>query len=154
MRDPSDLIHTRIAILAGKDAHILLSETNNPTLSDNVIEIVLGAGTNTYCEIRRKMGFSSIKSRRVLDVLNYTEPMSFVIRVTNSGYIEAKYEGEYEPLISGEYGAYALKLHFLSFCCWGRSYCKFFFDCPNPLCEYKCRVYPLFYLFLGCRFCY
>lgn len=135
LRNESDLLHTRLAILAGKDAHILLSETNNPTISDNVVEIVLGAGSNTYCEIRRRMGFASIKSRRVLDILSYVDPMAFVIRISKSGYIEVTYEGETEPLISGEYGNFSMSLHFIAFSCWGRSTCKFFFDCPNSLCK-------------------
>lgn len=135
MREDADLLHTRVAILAGKDAHILLSSTNNPTISDNVVEIVLGAGSNTYCEIRRRMGFSSIKSRRVLDILSYVDPMAFVIRATKSGYIEVRYEGDSEPLISGEYGNFSVALNFISFSCWGTSTCKFFYDCPNSLCK-------------------
>lgn len=137
MRNETDLLHTRIAILAGKDAHILLSETNNPSHSDdNVVEIVLGAGSNTYCEIRKRMGFGSIKSRRVLDILSYVDPMAMVLRITKSGTISIYYEGETEPLISGEYGNFSFSLHFIAFSCWGRSTCKFFFDCPNSLCEY------------------
>ena len=137
IRNESDLLHTRVAILAGKDAHILLSDTNNPSITDNVVEIVLGAGSNTYCEIRRRMGFSSIKSRRVLDVLSYVDPQAFIIRVTKEGYIEIKYEGEEEPLISAEYGNMTVSLHYIAFSCWGRSTCKFFFDCPNSLCKWQ-----------------
>lgn len=135
MRNETDLLHTRLAILAGKDAHILLSSTNNPTITDNVVEIVLGAGSNSYCEIRRRMGFHALKSRRVLDILSYVDPMAFVIRVTKSGYIEVKYEGDSVPLIAADYGNYSMSLQFISFSCWGLSTCKFFFDCPNSLCK-------------------
>lgn len=135
MRNDTDLLHLRVAIIAGKDAHILLSSTNNPGISDSVVEIVLGAGSNTFCEIRRRLGRASIESRRVLDILSYVDPKAFEIRVTQRGYIEVRYEGDSEPLISGEYGEFTMALNFIAFSCWGTTTCKFFFDCPNSLCK-------------------
>lgn len=135
MRNETDLLHIRIAILAGRDAHILLSDTDSPTITDNVVEIVLGAGSNTFAEIRRRMGFSSIKSRRVLDILSFVDPMAFEIRVTQSGVIDVRYEGDEEPLISAEYGRPNVSVQFIGFSCWGTSTCKFFFDCPSSLCK-------------------
>lgn len=135
MRNETDLLHTRVAILAGRDAHILLSDTNNPSITDNVVEIVLGAGSNTFAEIRRRMGFSSIKSKRIPDVLSYVDPMAFEIRVTKRGVIDVRYEGDEEPLISAEYGNLNVSVQFISFSCWGTSTCKFFYDCPSSLCK-------------------
>lgn len=137
MRNDSDLLHIRVAILAGKDAHILLSDTNNPTKSDNVVEIVLGAGSNTYCEIRRRMGFHSLKSRRLPSVLSYVDPMAFVVRIDKTGYIDVRYEGDEESLINAVYSDFNVSLSYISFCCWGLSTCKFFYDCPNSLCRWK-----------------
>jgi hypothetical protein len=37
--DKDDILSLRFAVLASKDAHILLSGTDNPTSEENVIEI-------------------------------------------------------------------------------------------------------------------
>lgn len=134
MRKTDEIVNLRIAILAAKDAHILLSPNDSPELFDPVYEIVLGAGSNTFCEIRRKMRLSSLKTKRILNVLSAVDPTAMNIVLKSDGMIEVRYEGDEEPIISGKDDD-VLPIKYISFSSWGMTEAKFFYDCPNELCK-------------------
>lgn len=143
LRNDSDLVHVRIAILAAKDAHIVLTASDTVSSEDAVYEIVLGAGSNTYCEIRRQFRTSSLKSSRYPNVLSAVDPVAFLIRVTVNGLIEITYEGEDSPLIAAN-ATETIPLKYIAFGSWGNTEAKFFYDCPNTLCKYFATLSCLF----------
>lgn len=124
----------RIILLATKDAHILLSPVKNVNSSDDVYEIVLGAGENTFCEIRKNKQKNPIKTKLVKDVLSPIDPLPLVIKVNssqvNGSSIEVWIENETMPLIS-VIDSNPIETHYISFTSWGSSKAKFFFDCPR-----------------------
>lgn len=76
-----ELININLIVLGSKDAHILLTSTTDPDISESVYEIVLGAGGNTFCEIRKKRKASALKNKRV-QVLSSIDPVPIKIRIT------------------------------------------------------------------------
>lgn len=133
LRNETDVLHLRIAILAARDAHIMLSATAHPGLFEPLYELVLGAGSNTFCEIRRRLKLTSLKTKRVVNVLSAVDPVAVLIRITKSGLIEVRNEDN-EDIISGT-DPDLLPIRFISFCSWGLTEAKFFYDCPNSLCR-------------------
>jgi hypothetical protein len=124
----------RIILLATKDAHILLSPVKNVNSSDDVYEIVLGAGENTFCEIRKNKQKNPIKTKIVKDVLSPIDPLPLIIKVNssqaNGSSIEVWIENQTIPLIS-VLDSDPIEIHYISFSSWGTSKAKFFFDCPR-----------------------
>lgn len=97
-----ELININLIILGSKDAHILLTSSTDPDITAPVYEIgktlvsmiktnydsfelrrisVLGAGANTFCEIRKKRKGSPLKNKRV-QVLSPIDPVPITIRIT------------------------------------------------------------------------
>lgn len=54
-RNETILLQIRFVVLAEEDAHILLSETENPSDEDDVLELVLGSFSNSHISFRQKV---------------------------------------------------------------------------------------------------
>lgn len=71
------------SVLARSDAHILLSSKVRPEKSDKVYEVVLGAGGNTFSDIRSKQKSDVQQSIRIKEILSAVDVKSFWIRIRN-----------------------------------------------------------------------
>lgn len=80
-------VDLHFAVLALSDAHILLSTTSTVESGDAVYEIVLGAGGNTFCDIRRRQKSAVQNSKRIKDLLSGLDPTSFWIHFDNGMYV-------------------------------------------------------------------
>lgn len=152
--DVSDYTFTmRIILLASKDAHILLSSIPHPT-EENVYEIVLGAGENTFCEIRKNKQKNPIKTKIIKDVLSSIDPVPLLITISStensSSLIEVLIENQPFPLISVS-DSEPIEVHYVSFSSWGESLAKFFYDCPqeqssSPTEQYHGKISPKIFI--------
>lgn len=70
------------AVLAPSDAHILLAPSESVKKNDPAYEIVIGAGGNTFCDIRRKQKSEVKASQRVSGLLSALDPSFFWLHVT------------------------------------------------------------------------
>ncbi|CAH2010770.1 unnamed protein product [Acanthoscelides obtectus] len=116
------------AVLAPSDAHILLSPSDPVSKEDSVYEIVIGAGGNTFCDIRRKQKSDVKASVRVKDLLSALDPKFFWIHITKDGVIDVGQEGEELPFISWT-DPDPLPLKYISFSTWSGIEAKWFFNC-------------------------
>ena len=68
--------------MSPSDAHILLAPSSNIQKGDPVYEIVIGAGGNTFCDIRR-MQKSGVKATvRIKGLLSALDLQSFWIHIS------------------------------------------------------------------------
>nr|CAI5841343.1 unnamed protein product [Callosobruchus analis] len=116
------------AVLAPSDAHILLSPSDPVSKEDSVYEIVIGAGGNTFCDIRRKQKSDVKASVRIKDLLSALDPRFFWIHITKEGVIDVGKEGEELPFISW-IDPDPLPLKYISFSTWSGIEAKWFFNC-------------------------
>lgn len=72
--------------MASSDAHILLAPSSNVEKEDPVYEIVIGAGGNTFCDIRRMQKFAVKATVRMKDLLSALDLQSFWIHISQGGY--------------------------------------------------------------------
>lgn len=158
-----ELININLIILGSKDAHILFTGSTDPDITETVYEIVLGAGANTFCEIRKKRKGSPLKNKRV-QVLSPIDPVPIKIRITRcklqflclfinictvfilltAGIIEVTVRGDILPLISADDGQPITNLKYISFSSWGSTNVRFFYDCPDMSGQEMTPVEPLF----------
>ncbi|XP_063695626.1 acetylcholine receptor subunit beta [Culicoides brevitarsis] len=124
-----ELVNINLVILGTKDAHILLTSSKDD-VNAPVYEIVIGAGSNTFCEIRKKRKTGPLKNKRV-QVLSPIDPVPLTIRITRSGIIEVTIRGDILPLISAEDTQPITDLKYISFSSWGSTSIRFFYDCPD-----------------------
>ncbi|KRT85197.1 hypothetical protein AMK59_416, partial [Oryctes borbonicus] len=71
------------SVLARSDAHILLAESDVLQRTDAVYEIVIGAGGNTFSDLRRLRKSDSKVTTRMRGLLSEIEVRSFWIHVRN-----------------------------------------------------------------------
>lgn len=69
------------SVLSRSDAHILLSPSSNVEKTDSVYEIVIGAGGNTFSDIRRRQKSSVQASYRFKGLLSGLDLSSFWIHI-------------------------------------------------------------------------
>lgn len=74
------------AVLAPSDAHILLAPSELVKTNDPAYEIVIGAGGNTFCDIRRKQKSDVKASQRVKGLLSALDPQFFWIHMSKGEY--------------------------------------------------------------------
>lgn len=70
------------AVLAPSDAHILLAPSQSVKANDPAYEIVIGAGGNTFCDIRRKQKSDVKASQRVKGLLSALDPQFFWLHIS------------------------------------------------------------------------
>ena len=119
----------RLLVLGPKDAHILLSPNNSPDAADEVYEIVLGAGNNQFCEIRKKKQKNPIKTKITKDLLSPIDPLPLIIKLNKTGHIEVWIENEEMALLS-VVDSNPIDFEYISFSSWGGTQIKWFYDCP------------------------
>lgn len=122
------LLDFHFTVLAPSDAHILLAPSENVKKTDPAYEIVIGAGGNTFCDIRRKQKSEVKASVRVKGLLNGLDPQSFWLHITKDGDIAVGKEGEILPFISWT-DPDPLPLKVISFSTWSGIEAKWYFDC-------------------------
>ncbi|XP_074042531.1 neuronal acetylcholine receptor subunit alpha-5 isoform X1 [Leptinotarsa decemlineata] len=118
------------SVLAPSDAHILLAPSEKVEKGDPVYEIVIGAGGNTFCDIRRKQKSDVRASMRIKGLLSALDPQSFWLHITKDGDIAVGKEGEQLPFISWV-DPDPLPLEVISFSTWSGIEAKWYFDCER-----------------------
>uniref|UniRef100_A0A1B6IBI0 Farnesoic acid O-methyl transferase domain-containing protein n=1 Tax=Homalodisca liturata TaxID=320908 RepID=A0A1B6IBI0_9HEMI len=94
-----DLLFMKFSVKARSDAHILLSPSPSPEDLEPVYEIVLGAGKNTFSDIRRRRRAATKTSAYTKDILSGTEQREFWVRMNHQGMISVGHEGEDLPFM-------------------------------------------------------
>lgn len=69
-------------MIASSDAHILLAPSAKVEKGDPVYEIVIGAGGNTFCDIRRNQKSGVKATVRVKGLLSGLDVHSFWIHIS------------------------------------------------------------------------
>ncbi|XP_065081381.1 uncharacterized protein NtR [Ochlerotatus camptorhynchus] len=128
--DNETLVNLRLFVVAAKDAHILLSDTNSTSPDAQVYEIVIGAGANTFSEIRKQRKKNPLKTKSTKNVLSPIDPLPLRIRITREGLIEVGIEGQELPLMSAT-DKNLIAVQYLSFSSWGSTHAKWFYDCAS-----------------------
>ncbi|XP_055386056.1 neuronal acetylcholine receptor subunit alpha-2 [Condylostylus longicornis] len=132
-RSENELIRLNFFTLTLMDAHILLSETDSPQLSDKVYDIVIGAGQNTYSTIRAKLNSDGVA--RVDGSINFDPwiPTPIEISQTIDGKLTVLiFNEEYISFIDNN----PLLINFVSFKSYGGIPAKWFYDCKFNGHEY------------------
>lgn len=75
------LLDLHFSVLASSNAHILITETENGIDNMPVYEIVLGAGSNKYSDIRRKIRNEAKATASTVGILSSIDYRSFWIRI-------------------------------------------------------------------------
>ncbi|XP_053683435.1 uncharacterized protein LOC128733695 [Sabethes cyaneus] len=127
--DNETVINLRLFVITSKDAHILLSDIESATADAQVYEIVIGAGANTFSEIRKQRKKNPLKTKSTKGILSAIDPLPLRIRITKDGLIEVIIEGQDLPLMSASDKS-LINVRYLSFSSWGSSQAKWFYDCP------------------------
>lgn len=70
------------SVLTSSDAHLLLAPSASVTTSDPVYEIVIGAGGNTFCDIRRQQKAEVKESVRIKNLLSAVDVRTFWLHIT------------------------------------------------------------------------
>lgn len=91
---------------------------------------VIGAGANTFSEIRKQRKKNPLKTKSTKGILSPIDPLPLRIRITKEGLIEVTIEGQDLPLMSAT-DKNLINVRYLSFSSWGSSQAKWFYDCPN-----------------------
>lgn len=89
-QNESLLLDFHFAVLALSDAHILLAPSESVKVGDPAYELVIGAGGNTFCDIRRKQKSDVKASQRVRGLLSALDPSFFWLHVTKGKDIEER----------------------------------------------------------------
>lgn len=76
------VVDFHFAVLAPSDAHILLAPSPSVKKGDPAYEIVIGAGGDTFCDIRRSQKANVKASVRIRDLLSALDPNSFWIHIS------------------------------------------------------------------------
>lgn len=102
-------------IQGGSNAHILLSQKENPTPEDNAYEIVIGGLNNTRVEIRKRINGATLVDAQVKNVLNPLRKIKFVLEVSRDGDLKVYSEDSpYRPLVK-TYDPNPVPFQFISF---------------------------------------
>lgn len=91
---------------------------------------VIGAGANTFSEIRKQRKKNPLKTKSTKGVLSPIDPLPLRIRITRQGLIEVGIEGQDLPLMSATDKS-IIEVKYLSFSSWGSTMAKWFYDCPS-----------------------
>lgn len=80
-RNDSLVFDFHFSVLGRSDAHVLLAENDVLKRTDPVYEIVIGAGSNTFSELRRLQKSDGKVTVKIKDLLSAIEIRSFWIHV-------------------------------------------------------------------------
>jgi hypothetical protein len=76
------LLDFHFSVMSPSDAHILLAPSTTVEKGDPVYEIVIGAGGNTFCDIRRRQKSSVKATVRIKGLLSALDQQSFWIHMS------------------------------------------------------------------------
>ena len=82
------IVDFHFGVLAPSDAHILLSPTKTSYQENPVYEIVIGAGRNSFSEIRRLQKSETRTSQKTNQLLSGLDVRTFSVHIYNDGFIE------------------------------------------------------------------
>ncbi|KAL1131351.1 hypothetical protein AAG570_010969, partial [Ranatra chinensis] len=119
----------KFSIKARSDAHILLSPYPAPNSSDAVYEIVLGAGKNTFSDIRRLRRASTRATTPTRNLLSDKIMQPFWVKI-NNGLISVGKDDSEIPFLSWQ-DTNPLDIRYISFCTWSNVVGKWSFDCKG-----------------------
>ncbi|KAI4467317.1 neurotransmitter gated ion channel [Holotrichia oblita] len=111
------LLDLHFSVLASSNAHILISETKNASYDIPVYEIVLGAGSNKYSDIRREIRSKQKATASTVD-----------------GLIEVGNENDNTSFLAWK-DKQPLKVKYFSFGTWTNINARWFFDCKEKINE-------------------
>ncbi|KAF4532931.1 hypothetical protein B566_EDAN015643, partial [Ephemera danica] len=117
-------------VRAFSDAHIMLSMTSNPVDGEPVYEIVLGAGRNSFSDIRRMRKTGTRVTQTTPGIVSATDLRGFWIRVSSDGTIDVGIEGD-DMAFMGWRDPQPLPIHYFAFCTWTGVVGKWEYDCPG-----------------------
>lgn len=118
----------KFMVRARSDAHVLLSPSPSPEDSEPVYEIVLGAGRNSFSDIRRRRRAATRASAMTKDILSPTDLRGFWIRINNQGLIQVGTDGDDVPFMYWQ-DTEPLPIRYFSFCTWSGVVGKWLYDC-------------------------
>ncbi|XP_055920838.1 acetylcholine receptor-like protein cup-4 [Eupeodes corollae] len=124
----NERLHLKFYVMTSMDAHILLSEVDNPRKLDRVYEIVLGAGANSFSAIRLMMSRERVTTILAPDLLSALDPMPIEIIQTKDGILLVNIPGFAEPHLNYTDES-PLNIRFVSFSSYGIISAKWFYDC-------------------------
>ncbi|XP_065168807.1 acetylcholine receptor subunit beta-type unc-29-like isoform X2 [Atheta coriaria] len=129
--DPELLVDLHIAVLAVSEAHILLATSADVKANDPAYEIVIGAGGNTFSDIRRKQKASVRVSYRKKGLLSAVDITGFWIHIYRNGLIDVGKDGEEVAFMSWQ-DTELLPVTVFTLAGWRNVEIKWFYDCPRP----------------------
>lgn len=91
---------------------------------------VIGAGSNTFVEIRRQRQTQPLRTIRVKNILSPINPLPLTIRITVDGVIDVRITGQEHSVINVT-DKNPLTIKYISFSSWGNTEGKWFFDCAG-----------------------
>lgn len=91
---------------------------------------MIGAGGNTFNEIRLQKSKKPIKTIREKNILSVIQPISFILRVTKAGLVDVKATGRNNSVINTTIEN-VFPIEYISFSSWGTTESKWFFDCDK-----------------------
>lgn len=97
-------------------------------LSRICVCVVIGAGSNTFVEIRRQRQTQPLNTIRVKNILSPINPLPLTIRITVGGLIDVRITGQSDSLINAT-DKDPLAIKYMSFSSWGNTEGKWFYDC-------------------------
>lgn len=122
-------ITIRFLVRARSDAHLLLSPSPAPAEGQEVYEIVLGGGRNTFSDIRRLRRSATKATARTMDLLSPVELRGFWVHFNGKGILQVGKEGDELPFLFWTDPA-PLDIHYFSFCTWTGVVGKWLYACP------------------------
>jgi len=116
-------------VRARSDAHLLLSSTPAPAEEQAVYEIVLGAGKNTFSDIRRMRRTATKATAHTVDLLSPVELRGFWLNYNGKGNLQVGKEGDEFPFLFWTDPS-PLDIQYFSFCTWTGVVGKWLYACP------------------------
>ncbi|XP_060526109.1 acetylcholine receptor subunit alpha-like [Cylas formicarius] len=126
----SYILDFHFGVMASSDAHILLASSADIEKDAPVYEIVIGAGGNTFCDIRRMQKSEVKASVRIKGLLSGLDPHFFWLHISKDGLIEVGVEGNSTSFISWS-DPDPLSLKVFSFSTWSGIEAKWFYNCDR-----------------------
>ncbi|XP_061401757.1 neuronal acetylcholine receptor subunit beta-4 [Musca vetustissima] len=125
----NELLHLKFYVMTARDAHILLSSTDQPRSKDKVYEVVIGAGRNTFSTIRITMGRGRVATNQDPYILSMLDPTPIEIIQTKAAELLVYITGfKEEPLLNFT-DTSPLDIQYISFTTYDNIPASWFYDC-------------------------
>lgn len=107
------------------NTNLCLNSNNNNTTTK-----VIGAGGNTFSELRRQRQKLQLKSVSMKGFLSAIEITPLTVRVVRNGTISVSVTGQSQPFLAYN-DSDTINVQYISFSSWGTNEVKWFFDCAS-----------------------